>query len=190
MFFFLNFRPSFADSGYKTYKNIHINLQVYRKSDSNTALVKLNDEIWLRAMQPIKANQELSLKFGDVYWLYQARKSENIMVRVVAQIYLDQTIASSNGISTWRTWTVPECGEYLAGLNIDQHDEFVKGLHVEGYNAKLILYRILQAVGYVQPPSGADYQKFPETLRTIAHQSRDLCFWPVQIGTNQGCTFS
>ena len=170
---------------------MHINLQVYRKSDSNTALVKLNDEIWLSAMQPIKANQELSLKFGDVYWLYQAGKSENIQVRVVAQIYLDQTIGSSKGISTWRTWTVPECEEYLAGLKIDQHGEFVKSLHVEGYNARLILYRILQAVGYIQPPSGADYQKFPETLRTIAHQSRDLCFWPVQIGTaDQGCIFS
>ena len=30
-------------------------------------------------------------------------------------------------------------------------------------------------------PSGAAYNKYPEALRNLTHQSRDLCFWPVQI---------
>ena len=36
-------------------------------------------------------------------------------------------------------------------------------------------------MGCVNPPSGAEYRDYPEALRTLAHQSRDLCFWPVQI---------
>ena len=39
----------------------------------------------------------------------------------------------------------------------------------------------LQTVGATSPPSGADYKKYPEALRNLTHQSRDLCFWPVQI---------
>ena len=134
------------------------------------------------ALQPIKADKELKLKFGDVYWLVQGRTSQNVTVRMVSQIYLDQIIESERNISAWRTWTVLECEKYLQELNIDTNNEFVKGLHVEGYNSRVVLYRILQAVGYIKPPGGAEYQRFPEALRAISHQSRELCFWPVQLG--------
>ena len=33
----------------------------------------------------------------------------------------------------------------------------------------------------MSPPSGAEYKHYPEALRNLTHQSRDLCFWPVQI---------
>jgi len=33
----------------------------------------------------------------------------------------------------------------------------------------------------VTPPSGTEYKHYPEALRNMTHQSRDLCFWPVQI---------
>ena len=36
-------------------------------------------------------------------------------------------------------------------------------------------------MGCVCPPSGAEYRQYPEALRNLTHQSRDLCFWPVQI---------
>lgn len=36
-------------------------------------------------------------------------------------------------------------------------------------------------MGCVCPPSGAEYRQYPEALRTLTHQTRDLCFWPVQI---------
>jgi len=44
------------------------------------------------------------------------------------------------------------------------------------------LYRMLQKVGAINPPNGSGYKDYPEALRTIAHESRDLCFWPVQVG--------
>ena len=36
-------------------------------------------------------------------------------------------------------------------------------------------------MGASSPPSGAEYKNYPEALRNLTHQSRDLCFWPVQI---------
>ena len=40
---------------------------------------------------------------------------------------------------------------------------------------------MLQTMGCVSPPSGAEYKHYPEAIRNLTHQSRDLCFWPVQI---------
>ena len=36
-------------------------------------------------------------------------------------------------------------------------------------------------MGGTSPPSANDYKNYPEALRSLTHQSRDLCFWPVQI---------
>ena len=45
------------------------------------------------------------------------------------------------------------------------------------------LYCPVQSCGVVRPPTGAEYKDYPEALRAVAHQARDLCFWPVQVAT-------
>ena len=123
----------------------------------------------------------MSLKFGEAYWLQQAKKSDNMHVRVVANILLDQ-LASDCDISKWRSWTVAQCKDYLAKLAVDPDGDDCRLLNVQGYNSRLILYRVLQAVGYISPPPGSEYHNYPEALRSISHQTRDLCFWPVPVG--------
>ena len=45
------------------------------------------------------------------------------------------------------------------------------------------LYCPVQSCGVVRPATGAEYKDHPEALRAVAHQARDLCFWPVQVTT-------
>lgn len=185
----------FVDEGYKTFNSMYSALQTYIKKTVNTSLNIIDKEAWLVGQDSIEQDQQLFLQFGASYWLHQAGKSENSYIRIVANILLDlqlkpvisvdPKLKPVSSVAQWRSWTVTQCNEYLTKLDIDIYGELCQQLNILGYCPRVVLYRILQAVGYIQPPSGAEYARYPEGLKTLAHQSRGLCFWPVEIGKNK-----
>ena len=135
----------------------------------------------LVAKQSITQNEELTLSYGTAFWLQGATKSNTPSVKIVAKIFLDTHQNFKYDLTKWRSWTALDCDEYLTYLDIDVV-EFCKNLIVEGYSSRVALYRVFQAVGFVRPDPLSVYEHYPEALRTVAHESKELCFWPVSIG--------
>ena len=86
-----------------------------------------------------------------------------------------------NFFTKWRSWSDETVTKFLTVLGVGPDSELVDSLHCRGYPARVLLYRLLQSLGCTSPPSGSEYQHYPEAIRNMTHQSRDLCFWPVQV---------
>jgi len=86
-----------------------------------------------------------------------------------------------NFFTKWRSWSDDTVTKFLKMLGIGSDSELVDSLHCRGYPSRVLLYRLLQSLGCASPPPGSEYQHYPEAIRNMTHQSRDLCFWPVQV---------
>ena len=145
-------------------------------------MIYKDDEIFLVAKNEINKDDELYLQFGTAYWLHQATKANDIYVQIVAKIFLDTQHQLKFELTKWRSWTNTECGRYVEYLNVDLESDFCKDLIMVGYSSRVVVYRIFQAVGYIRPAKLSAYEMYPESLRTVAYESKELCFWPVEIG--------
>ena len=89
----------------------------------------------------------------------------------------------------WRLWSQTMCAAFIQTvLGSPVGGPVMVALHCQGFAPRTQLYRMLQAVGAIKPPTLAMYEKYPEALRCTAHQSRDLCFWPVPVGPEHEAT--
>ena len=89
-------------------------------------------------MNMIPANTELSLKFGELYWLNEAKRDSNPVIQIVANVLFDITARESAdpSISECQSWTSDHCSRYLAKLNMDKEGQFYRNLHIDGYNSR------------------------------------------------------
>jgi len=174
-------RPEFTSKRFESYTSIYRSLIAYQKSSANTSLIYKDDEIFLVAKNEINKDEELNLQFGTAYWLHQATKANDIYVQIVAKIFLDTQHQLKFELTKWRSWTNTECGRYVEYLNVDLESDFCKDLIMVGYSSRVVVYRIFQAVGYIRPAKLSAYEMYPESLRTVAYESKELCFWPVEI---------
>lgn len=192
------FYLAFPESSYKLFNEFHKLLKDYENETKNAQIVvkvvNKQPELWVASSEDISSGSEVLVKFGKHYWMRKLLfKTANPLEILVLFIFLE---AFNNPESLpekwktfehffikWRIWTQADCTLFLQEiLRVNLTGEFVENIHCLGFPSRTTMYRMLQKVGAINPPNGSGYKDYPEALRSIAHESRDLCFWPVQIG--------
>jgi len=193
-----NYFLAFPDSNYKLFSEFHKMLKDYDDQPRNAELVvkfvNKNPELWVSCIQDMKSGSEISVRLGKEYWMRKLLfKTTNPLETLVLLIFSEAFNKADllpekwgkfeHFFIKWRIWSQADCTNFLQEiLKVNIAGEFVENLNCLGFAPRTILYRMFQKVGAIKPPNGSAYKDYPEALRKIAHESRDLCFWPVQIG--------
>eukprot|EP00092_Neocalanus_flemingeri_P105693 GFUD01135498.1.p1 GENE.GFUD01135498.1~~GFUD01135498.1.p1 ORF type:complete len:616 (+),score=152.19 GFUD01135498.1:39-1850(+) len=197
---------AFPESSFKLFSEFHKLLKEYDNKNKNAKIVvkvvNKEPELWVASSEDIKCGSEILVKFGKDYWMRKLLyKTVNPLEKLVLLIFLEAFNNPDNlpekfrtfehFFIKWRVWSQADCASFLQDiLKVSVIGDFVQSIHCLGFAPRTIIYRMLQKVGALNPPNGSGYKNYPEALRTLAHQSRDLCFWPVQIGDNSDQTES
>jgi len=191
------FSLAFPDSDYKMFSEFHKLLKEYddkaRNAEFLLKVVNKQQELWVSSTEDIKSGSEISIRFGKDYWMrkcfFNTTNPLQILVLLIflevfndAEIMPEKWKKFEHFFIKWRIWIQSDCTLFLEQiLKVNLEGEFVESLNCLGFSPRTILYRMLQTIGALKPPNGNAYKDYPEALRKIAHESRDLCFWPVQI---------
>jgi len=188
----------FPEINYKVFGEFHKLLKEYEDEPKNaelvTKVVNKHPELWVSCTKDIKSGSEISVRLEKEYWMRQLLlKTTNPFQKLVLLIFLEtfndgevlpeKWSKFEHFYIKWRIWNQADCTLFLQEvLNLTLCGQLVENMHCLGFAPRTILYRMLQKIGAIKPPNGSAYKDYPEALRKIAHESRDLCFWPVQIG--------
>ena len=187
---------NFPQTSFKSFKDVHKLLTAHDNITEQNSEVRLDHDhnnLNVVATRDISSGEHILLNLDRKYWLRRKLvTSNNAMEKLIILIFLElfnkpETLPEKLKkfelfFTKWRSWSDETCAEFLKTVvTVDPESQFVDMFDCRGYSVKVLLYRMLQTLGCVSPPSGADYKYYPEALRNMTHQSRDLCFWPVMI---------
>jgi len=188
----------FPENNYKLFSEFHKLLKDYDDQPKNAELVvkvvNKNPELWVSCTEDIKSGSEISVRNGKEYWMRKlllktASPLETLVLLIFSEAFNKAEVLPEKWrkfehfFIKWRIWSQTDCSLFLQEiLKVSIAGDFVENLNCLGFAPRTILYRMFQKVGAIKPPNGSAYKDYPEALRKIAHESRDLCFWPVQIG--------
>ena len=188
---------NFPQVSYKMYKETFMFVKTIDSDKRCNCEAKLardggESKIQIVNLQDINKGEKIVIRLDSKMFLRRKLlKTNNPYEKIILLIFLeafnDSNLVSDeykcfeNFFSKWKTWSDEIVTKFLEMLRIDLDSELVDSLHCRGYPARVVLYRLLQSLGASSPPSGSEYRHYPEAIRSMTHQSRDLCFWPVQV---------
>ena len=189
--------PPIPPVDYKLFSDLHRQLKEYENRKTVNSEISFEEGgVSLKATERIPKGSEVRLSLNRRTLLrHLLRNSDpsNVLSRLTLLTLLqpfnnpeslpEEFKAYEHFFVKWRLWSQPTCSSFIETvLGTTVSGPTMVALHCQGYAPRTQLYRMLQAIGAVKPPTLAMYEKYPEALRCTAHQARDLCFWPVPVG--------
>lgn len=189
--------PSLPPVNYKLFSELHRGMKEYENRRTVNAELCISDgEVQVKTTEGISKGSEVQVNLNRKTVLRHLLRNLS-PEHVLSRLALLTLLQPFNNLDTlpedlkgyehffvkWRLWSQPTCATFIQSvLGSPVPGPVMVALHCQGYAPRTQLYRMLQAVGAIKPPTLAMYEKYPEALRCTAHQSRDLCFWPVPVG--------
>ena len=189
--------PSLPPVNYKLFSELHRGMKEYENRRTVNSDLSISDgEVLVKTREKILKGSEVQVNLNRKTVLRQLLRNVPPS-HVLSRLALLTLLQPFNNLDTlpeelknyehffvkWRLWSQPTCAAFIETvLGSPVGGPVMVALHCQGYAPRTQLYRMLQAVGAIKPPTLAMYEKYPEALRCTAHQARDLCFWPVPVG--------
>ena len=189
--------PALPPVNYKLFSELHRGMKEYENRRTVNAELSISDgEVLVKTTEKILKGSEVQVNLNRKTVLRQLLRNVP-PAHVLSRLALLTLLQPFNNTDTlpeelksyehffvkWRLWSQPTCAAFIQTvLGSPVSGPAMVALHCEGYAPRIQLYRMLQAIGAIKPPTLAMYEKYPEALRCTAHQARDLCFWPVPVG--------
>ena len=189
--------PSLPPVNYKLFSELHRGMKEYENRRTVNAELSISDgEVLVKTTEKILKGSEVQVNLNRKTVMRHLLRNLP-PAHVLSRLALLTLLQPFNNLDTlpedlkgyehffvkWRLWSQPTCAAFIQSvLGSPVPGPVMVALHCQGYAPRTQLYRMLQAVGAIKPPTLAMYEKYPEALRCTAHQARDLCFWPVPVG--------